>query len=79
MPPEVLSDELRRALSVLARHHDGCTEAGLVADGFSIGQLSGLAIDGFAKIELRRMNISGRERSVIWMTITTAGRKAIAD
>jgi hypothetical protein len=39
-----LSEEERRALDVLARHHDGCDEAVLLADGFTIGLLAGLVI-----------------------------------
>jgi hypothetical protein len=46
MPPEALNGELRRALSELTRHHDGCTDAELLSDGFTIGQQSGLPIDG---------------------------------
>ncbi len=79
MTVEGLHGEQRRALDVLARHYDGCAEAELLAEGFSVGQLSGLAFDGLAQIELRRINIDGREKSVVWMRITAAGRRAIAD
>jgi hypothetical protein len=37
-----LTDEQRRVLRVLARHPEGCAEAVLVAQGFSVGQLAGL-------------------------------------
>jgi hypothetical protein len=52
---DALNDEERRALIVLARLPDGCAEAWRVAEGFSIGQLSGVAID--AKIDLRQISI----------------------
>jgi hypothetical protein len=37
----VLSDEERRTLNFLARHPDGCDEAVLLTDGFTVRQLSG--------------------------------------
>ena len=37
-----LSDDDRRALNVLAHHSDGCNEARLLADGFTIRLLAGL-------------------------------------
>jgi hypothetical protein len=49
-----LSDEKRRALTVLARHHDRCDEAIVLADGFTVRQLAGLVIDRFATLEGRR-------------------------
>jgi hypothetical protein len=44
-----LTDEHRRALQVLAREPVGCAEVALLAEGFSVGQLATLAMDGFAK------------------------------
>jgi hypothetical protein len=38
----------RRALRFLARHPDGCAEAELLVDGFTIGELTDLVIDGLA-------------------------------
>jgi hypothetical protein len=40
-----LNDDQRRALETLA-HQDGCAEAALLADGFSIDQLAGLVVQG---------------------------------
>jgi hypothetical protein len=74
-----LSAEERRALDVLARHHDGCDEAVLLADGFTIGLLAGLVIDGFASGSVARIAVDGREKPVVWMKITDAGRTAIAE
>jgi hypothetical protein len=44
-----LSNEQRRALRILARHPDGCAEAVLLAEGFSVGQLAELALEGLAE------------------------------
>jgi hypothetical protein len=73
-----LNDHQRRTLEMLA-HQDGCAEAVLLADGFSIDQLAGLVVQGFAVMQRRRVDISGRMRTVVWMQITEAGRKAITD
>jgi hypothetical protein len=73
-----LNDDQRRALEMLA-HQDGCAEAVLLADGFSIDQLAGLVVQGYAVMQRRRVDISGRMRTVVWMQITEPGRKAIAD
>jgi hypothetical protein len=70
-----LSDEQRRALRILARHLDGCAEEVLLAEGFSVGQLAALALEGLA--ETRRALGGSRQR--VWMRITDAGRKAIAE
>jgi hypothetical protein len=72
-----LNDDQRRALEMLAQ--DGCAEAALLADGFSIDQLAGLVVQGYAVMQRRRVDISGRMRTVVWMQITEAGRKAIAE
>jgi hypothetical protein len=50
----------------------------LLADGFSIDQLAGLVVEGHAVMQRRRVEISGRMRTVVGMQITEAGRKAIA-
>jgi hypothetical protein len=71
-----LNDDERRALETLA-HQDGCAEAVLLADGFSIDQLAGLVVGGYAVMQRRRVEISGRERTVVWVQITDAGRQAI--
>jgi hypothetical protein len=74
----MLNDDETRSLEALARAPDGCAEAVLLADGFTIKQLSGLVIDGFATLERRCTNVGDRERPVLWMQITEAGRQAIA-
>jgi hypothetical protein len=58
---------------------DGCDEAVLLADGFTVGQLAGLVIDGFATGSVARVAVDGREKPVVWIKITEAGRRAIAE
>ena len=72
-----LSDEERRALNLLAGRSDGCDEAVLLADGVTVGQLAGLMIDGYASGSVARIAVDGREKPVVWMKITEAGRQAI--
>jgi hypothetical protein len=74
-----LTDEQRRALQLLAREHAGCAEVVLLAEGFSVGQLAELVIDGFAERRPIVTNVGGREKIVVWMQITEAGRAALAD
>jgi hypothetical protein len=74
-----LTDEHRRALQVLAREPVGCAEVALLAEGFSVGQLATLAMDGFAKRQPIVTNVGGREKIVLWMQITDAGRAALAE
>lgn len=74
-----LSDEERQALNALAGHSDGCDEAVLLTDGFTVRQLAGLVIDGFATGSVARIALDGREKPVVWMKITAAGRKAIEE
>jgi hypothetical protein len=72
-----LGNDQRRILRTLA-DQDGCAEAALFADGFSIDQLAGLVVQGCAVMQRWRVEISGRMRTVVWMRITETGRKAIA-
>jgi hypothetical protein len=73
-----LSGEERRALILLAGHPNGCDEAVLLTEGVTVGLLAGLVIDGFANMSLGHIALDGREKPVIWMKITEAGRQAIA-
>jgi hypothetical protein len=76
---EELTDEQRRALTVLARHPDGCAEAVLLADGLHAGLLTVLVFDELAEMQRTVTDIGGRQRTVAWMKITAAGREAIAE
>jgi hypothetical protein len=73
-----LTDKQRRAVEMLVRQPDACSEAQLYASGFSFVHLAKLLIDGYATLERKRINVGGREKSVPWLLITDAGRKAIA-
>jgi hypothetical protein len=74
-----LSDEERRALQLLARSPNGCTEALLMAHGFELAFLGKLILDGFAMAAPHETHAGSRPMIVVWMTITAVGRKAIAD
>jgi hypothetical protein len=36
-------------------------------------------IEGYATLQRKRVNVGGREQTVLWMEITEEGRKAIAE
>jgi hypothetical protein len=67
-----LTDEQRRALQLLARSHNGCTEADMLTRGFELAMLGDLMFRGFAMATPRDI------LPVMWIKITAAGRKAIA-
>jgi hypothetical protein len=73
-----LTDEQRRALRALARHPAGCAEVVLLADGFSYDQLGDLVFDRLATMQPTVTQVGGREKIVVWMNITAAGRKVIS-
>jgi hypothetical protein len=73
-----LSDEQRRALQLLARSPDGCTEAPMMAHGFPIELLGDLAMAGLALATPKDTRAGKKPMLVVWMTITEAGRKAIS-
>jgi hypothetical protein len=68
-----LTDEQLRALRTLAHRPAGITEAKLLQQGFTAGQLSPLVIAGL--VNLRR----GSRPTVLRVKITAAGRKAIVE
>jgi hypothetical protein len=74
-----LSDEELRALRLLARSPNGCTEPVILAHGFTLDQIANLVFGGLAKREVRNMTADGRQLKVVRMQITDAGRKSIAD
>jgi hypothetical protein len=71
-----LNDRRRRALQLLARHPVGCAQVALLAEGFSVGQLAALAIDGFAKRRPIIANVGGREKIVVWMQIMRSAQRS---
>jgi hypothetical protein len=68
-----LSDEHRRALQFLADSPNGCTEADMLTHGFELATLGDLMFRGLALAAPRDT------LPVMWIEITEAGRKAIAD
>jgi hypothetical protein len=82
LPPDettAANEEQRRALSVLARHPKGCSENLLLGEGFSVGQLTALVMDGFARMEHTVIPRGSRDTVTAVMRITEAGRKAIEE
>jgi hypothetical protein len=74
-----LNDEQRRALQLLARSSNGCTEAIMLAHGFTIDMLGELGAGGLLRVDIHNAHAGGRAKFIVWMEITAAGRKAIAE
>jgi hypothetical protein len=79
LPVKPFGDEPRRALRLLARCPNGCTEALMLAHGFTIDMLRALAAGGFLRVDVHSAHAGGRQKLVVWMQISAAGRKVIAD
>jgi hypothetical protein len=73
-----LTDEQRRALRLLARSPNGCTEALMLAHGFELAMLEQLALGGLTRVDVHDTIAGGRPVKVTWMRITAAGRKALS-
>ena len=73
------SGEQRRALSVLAGCPHGRTVANMLAHGFTNATLSGLVREGLATIEPGTVHTGTRRITVVWVAITDAGQRALAD
>jgi len=69
----------RRALELLAASRDGCTEAIMLAHGFSIDMMVELISAGLATAKPERIVAGGYgdERTIV--RITEAGRRALTD
>jgi hypothetical protein len=74
-----LTDEQRRALLLLARSPNGCTEALMMAHGFESAMLGQFTLEGLAKAEIHDVKIARRRVKVVWLQITEVGRKAAAE
>jgi hypothetical protein len=68
----------RRVLELLASSRDGATEAIMLAHGFTLEQMVDLCIAGLATATPERMVAGGRTFEVVRMTISEAGRAALA-
>jgi hypothetical protein len=73
-----LTDEQRRALRILARSPNGCIEARMMAFGFEHALLGKLVFDGLALATPQETRADSRPM-IVWITITTAGRMALAE
>jgi hypothetical protein len=69
----------RRALELLASCRDGCTEAIMIAHGFTIEQMVELVNAGIATATAERMVAGGKTIEVARARITEAGRRALED
>jgi hypothetical protein len=67
----------RRALELLASCRDGCTEAVLLAHGFTIDMLVKLIRAGLATAGTERVVVGGRPMEVTRVRMTEAGRQSL--
>ena len=74
-----IAHDEREALRMLADSPNGTTESIMLTHGFAIGTLHGLVRNGLATAERRTMRAGRRLIKVTWMTITDAGRQALAE
>jgi hypothetical protein len=63
----------------LANSRDGCTEAIMLAHGFSIALLVELVRSGFASAQPERVVAGGKTIEIATLRITDAGRRALAE
>ena len=77
MPRRPPKPDRRRALELLAASPDGCTEAIMLAHGFTVELMVDLCIAELAIAAPERMVAGGRTVEVVRMKITEAGRRAL--
>jgi hypothetical protein len=71
-------DRRRRALALLAGSRDGCTEAVMLAHGFTVPQMVALIRAGLATATAERIVAGGRMVEVARVQITEGGRQALS-
>jgi hypothetical protein len=64
---------------LLASSRDGCTEAIMLAHGFTIPQMAELVRAGLATATAERVVAGGRTIEVARVRITATGREALTD
>jgi hypothetical protein len=69
----------RRALELLAASPDGCTEAIMLAHGFTVELMVQIVRAGLATEQTERVVAGGRTIEVARVSITEAGRQALAE
>ena len=67
----------RRALELLAASREGCTEAIMIAHGFTVPQMVDLVRAGLATAKTERVVAGGRTMQVARVQITEAGRRTL--
>jgi len=67
-----------RALRLLAGSPHGCTEAIMLAHGFTFEMLGRLVLGGLATATPGTVQAGGRPVKVTWLRITDLGREALA-
>lgn len=72
-----MTDTRRRALELLATSRDGCTEAIMLAHGFTVEQMVDLCVAGLATATPERIVAGGRTIEVATMRITETRRRAL--
>jgi hypothetical protein len=72
-----LNSERQRALRLLAKAPNGCTEALMLAHGFTYELLDRLVVQGVATTQRHRMRAGRRSIEMTWLTITDGGRRAL--
>jgi len=73
-----LKPDRRRVLELLAESRDGCTEAIMIAHGFTIPQMVELGRSGLASAAAERVIAGGKTMQITVVRITDAGRRALA-
>jgi len=73
-----LSGDQRRALEILAGSPQGCTEGMLRAQGFTVRLLARIVRAGLAVARPEIVKAGGQTLSMLRLTITDAGRQALA-
>ena len=68
----------RRALELVAASPDGCSEAIMLAHGFTVDFLVDLIRTGMATARTERVVAGGRAMEVARVRITEVGRRALA-
>jgi hypothetical protein len=68
----------RRVLELLDASREGCTEAVMLAHGFTVDMLIELVTARLATAQTERMVAGGRRVEVIRFRITEAGRQALS-
>jgi hypothetical protein len=72
-----ITADQRRALRMLADVEHSCTLAIMLTHGFKSVMLNGLVRDGLATATARTVRAGTQRVTVVWLTITDAGRQAL--